>query len=579
MDFGFDLRYYLLLLRRRLFYILIPFFVVLAACLAVSLLVTPTYRASGTILVEAQQIPDDLVRSTIVNAAGERIGIIKQRVMRRANLVRIAEEYGLFPQKEMSGDATAVIEAINKAVTVEPVKDDVAPTKRGAANMVFSVSFDHANPDTAYAVANDLISLFLQENVRNRTKRAAETTAFLSQEAHKLKSQVDSIEARIARFKEQNRSSLPELQNTTIAYLERARTSLEDTNQAIETAQAERRLLSIQLAAAKSGLSIVKGPFSTQGDRLTPLQELEELQSELIEKSAVYDPSHPDIVSLRRRIASLKRQYGVELSQSEFAKRLYDLRSELKDAEGRYAKDHPDVRRIRSEIQIVEAQMASRPRENGSGAAATKFADPIYAHVQAQIEAADDRLQSLRTQQGRLKKRISDLETTIDRAPMVERDLNALNRDYSTAVRKYQEIKAKEIEAQLAQNLEADKQAERLTLLDAPVRPNSPIKPNRLKILAYGLALALAAGGGGFLFAEAMDSSIRGAVGYRTVMKSSPYVVIPYIATTAEVRRQQALRTATIIGVAIAGIIAVLLVHFFIKPLDDAVLGIVGRLA
>jgi hypothetical protein len=222
--------------------------------------------------------------------------------------------------------------------------------------------------------------------------------------------------------------------------------------------------------------------------------------------------------------------------------------------------------------------MAKAPK--GSAAAADGgISDPIYAHVQAQIEATDHRLASLRKQRETLKGTIAEMEKTVDEAPMVERGLNALNRDYSTAIRKYEEIKAKEMEAQLAQSLEEDKQAERLTLLDAPVMPESPIKPNRLKILAYGLVLALAAGGGGLLFAEAMDSSIRGATGYRTAMKTSPYVVIPYITTVDEMRRRQMFLTGSVAGVAVLAVVGLFVFHLYIKPLDEIFVGIIGRLA
>lgn len=580
MHLGFDLRYYILLLRRRLVYILIPFVVVLAACVSVSLLLTPTYRATGTILVEAQQMPDDLVRSTVTNAAGERIGIIKQRVMRRENLLRIAKKFNLFPSEDLSGNAATVVDAMDRAVTVEPVKDDVGGYARSGGTMAFSVSFDHADPDVAYAVANELVSLFLQENVRNRTTRAAETTAFLTQESRKLKKQVDDIGTRIAQYKELHRAALPSLQDLTLTRLEQARTSLQRTEQEIETAESDRRLLTIQLSAAKSGMTLANGPYSTQGGRLTPLQELEQLQTELLEKSAIYDPSHPDIVSLKRKISHLKAQYGVQTGRAELTRRLRDLEAQLKDAKGRYAQNHPDVRRLQSEIKVVQSQIAKAPKAGPSAAAAGGgLTDPTSAHVAAQIEATDQRLASLRKQRDTLKSNIADMEKTTEEAPMVERGLNALDRDYKTAVRKYEEIKAKEMEAQLAQSLEEDKQAERLTLLDSPVRPEKPIKPNRLKILAFGLALAFAAGGGGLLFAEAMDGSIRGATGYRATMKSSPYVVIPYITTAAETRRRQMFLTGSLAGIAVLAVVGLLVFHLYIKPLDEIVFGIIGRLA
>ena len=263
MDLGIDLRYYILLLRRRLFYILVPFAVALAAVIAVVFMLPSVYRSTGTILVEAPQIPDNLIRTNVTNTAGDRIGVIIQRVLTRANILRLAEKFRLFPNAQLPQDEGQVVDAMEKAITVEPVTDKMDGLRsRSGTAMAFTVSFDHRNPDTAAAVANELTSLFLRENVRSRTMRAAETTKFLRQESGKLKDQVNKIESQIARFKEQHRNALPDRLNLNIVSLDHAKTTLQETKKAIETAQSDKRLLEIQLAAARSGLSLKDSPYS-----------------------------------------------------------------------------------------------------------------------------------------------------------------------------------------------------------------------------------------------------------------------------------------------------------------------------
>ena len=112
MDLGIDLRYYILLIRRRLIYILVPFVIVLAAFTAIALVLPPVYRSTGTILVEAQQIPDSLVRATTPasSSAGERVGVIIQRVMTRANILRIAEKFKLFQVEGGPANEAQVVE-------------------------------------------------------------------------------------------------------------------------------------------------------------------------------------------------------------------------------------------------------------------------------------------------------------------------------------------------------------------------------------------------------------------------------------------------------------------------------------
>ncbi len=58
-------------------------------------------------------------------------------------------------------------------------------------------------------------------------------------------------------------------------------------------------------------------------------------------------------------------------------------------------------------------------------------------------------------------------------APYIERELALLTRDLDNALSKYHEIKAKEMQAQLAEVLEEGQKGERLTLIEPPLLPES----------------------------------------------------------------------------------------------------------
>ncbi|MEJ0099933.1 MAG: Wzz/FepE/Etk N-terminal domain-containing protein [Pseudomonadota bacterium] len=67
--------------RRRRLPMLIALAVVLLAAFVAALTWPPTYVSTGTILIEQQEVPLDLVRSTISSFADQRIQMINQRVM------------------------------------------------------------------------------------------------------------------------------------------------------------------------------------------------------------------------------------------------------------------------------------------------------------------------------------------------------------------------------------------------------------------------------------------------------------------------------------------------------------------
>src|SRR5689334_16256533 len=93
---------YLAAARRRRVPATIGAVAVLLTALGFAFLWPATYRATGTILIEQQEVPVDLVRSMVSSYADQRIQMISQRVMTSDNLMRIIDRYQLYPDKRRS---------------------------------------------------------------------------------------------------------------------------------------------------------------------------------------------------------------------------------------------------------------------------------------------------------------------------------------------------------------------------------------------------------------------------------------------------------------------------------------------
>jgi succinoglycan biosynthesis transport protein ExoP len=80
----------------------VTFFVtgfLLCLSLAAAVLWPPTFKSTATILIEEQEVPAELVHSTITSYADQRIEMIKQQVMSRSSLWKVVEQYNLYAQK------------------------------------------------------------------------------------------------------------------------------------------------------------------------------------------------------------------------------------------------------------------------------------------------------------------------------------------------------------------------------------------------------------------------------------------------------------------------------------------------
>src|SRR5450759_4104320 len=211
-DQSLDPFYYYEILKKRKFYGLIPFIGVFAIGFAVTMLWPPTFLSEGKILVQSQQIPVDLVRPTVTATASERLATIEQRVMTRENLLKIVDKYQLFANQRDTLSRTEMLDVMRTNIVIKAVEMDLQRRQNENFTVAITVGFTDRRPDVATKVANELITLFLNEDARNRTARATETTKFLEQEVQKLQADLASIDAKIRETKHQApESALPQL--------------------------------------------------------------------------------------------------------------------------------------------------------------------------------------------------------------------------------------------------------------------------------------------------------------------------------------------------------------------------------
>jgi uncharacterized protein involved in exopolysaccharide biosynthesis len=249
--------FYWELFKRRWAYFALPFVTILAAGAAVALLWPPTYLSEGRILVQSQQIPSELVRPTVTSAAQERIQVIQQRTMTRDNLIAIADKFKLFPDKRTLMSPTELVAEVKKNTKIAPVDLQLDFKQRTRAAMenptiVFSVGFEYGNPAVAAQVANELMTRILNEDLRDRTSRATDTTKFLAREVQRLQAENSALDARIAQLR----------------------------------------------------ITQGKPASSSSSDQPTTLTQL---RSELIQKGALYSERHPVIQSLKKQIEALEK--------------------------------------------------------------------------------------------------------------------------------------------------------------------------------------------------------------------------------------------------------------------------------
>jgi uncharacterized protein involved in exopolysaccharide biosynthesis len=553
---------YISIVWRRKFYLLIPFVVVLSITIVTVFVLPPVYNSTGTILIESQQIPKELIQSTVTSFADERIQIIKQRIMTSQQLLGIIKKFNLYADKISTTARSKILEDMRDRIFIDRVSANVKNRRnRASALIAFTVSFEHRNAETAQRVANELVTLFLDENIKSRTIRAEETSDFLKKESERLGTQIEVMGERIANYKQQYEGSLPETLQLNLERVVTLKTAFFKSEADLNALNERKKLLLIDLDTLE--LSPDGGlPEEQQLQK----QELKNLQNQYISLAARYGAEHPDVKAIKRQIAAFEDEYGNLSNVNELKIQQQKIKKEMLELTRKYSKEHPDVKRLERKLDGIAAMIAEF--DQTEGALERSESNPQMLQLKAKLESVDSSIARIKKSRLQIESQIKGLDARISRTPQVERGLEALERDYGNTKRKYQEMKAKQSQAELSMSLEEEQKGERFTLLEPPLLPDVPIKPNRPKVFMLGLILSFISGIGVAGLAELLDGGIRGTRALASVTKMTPLATIPYIATHKDAalkRRNVRIFIAAVIG--LVGI-SIVMVHFFYKPLD-----------
>ena len=179
----------------------------------------------------------------------------------------------------------------------------------------------------------------------------------------------------------------------------------------------------------------------------------------------------------------------------------------------KYSDDHPDVVQLKRAVTVIEKALrtgADAPEGRVDAIRRARKPDnPIYLNLKSQIETISSQIQSMRSERQALRDKLEQLDTRVRQSPEVEREYLELARDIDSSRGRFRELREKQMQAQVAEQLERGRKAERFTLIEPPVYPEKPVRPNRPMIVLVGLLFALVGGVGAAALREAIDGILR----------------------------------------------------------------------
>ncbi|MCK4605147.1 MAG: lipopolysaccharide biosynthesis protein, partial [Deltaproteobacteria bacterium] len=420
----------------------------------------------------------------------ERIKTITEQILKRQTLEQIIKDFRLYPDRQANDPVENILSKMRKDISVEMVSAMV-PTRRSErqveVNVAFTVSYEGGDPEKVAQVANRLTSLFLEYNISLRENLARTTTKILEQQLEDYRDTTRLLDEKIARFKEEHLTELPELMRLNLEIERQIRRQIEGVEAKMLALEDRRVYLEGQLAMISPNVLLMGGQVWEPRDRLKLLR------SQAISLEASLSLKHPDVIKIRREIEELKKTVSVYDERRNLEEMLNDKEVQLENLRNHTTDKHPDMLRLKQEISDIKIALAdSQADEAGSADPAfTGATNPAYINIHTQIKRTEIEMESLQTQRKELDVRWQQYVKRLEKMPQVEQDYQDLIRDYSSAQKKYNETFAKLMEARQAEGLEESQVGEKFTVVDPPHLPEKPVKPNRMAIVLIGFILGL----------------------------------------------------------------------------------------
>ena len=511
------IRQYLGIAKRR-WKCFLPFPLLGALAIYYAISLPPVYSSEGVILVEDQNIPEDLVRTTVTSYAAQQMEVLRQRVLSSRNVLRMIEQHGLYSNPE--GDSAPVpdpyrlVQRFRDNMGMEPIEADIQDQagRRRVVSIAFLIWFQDESPQLARDVTDELVQLFLDGNLSDRRQEAKETSDFLTSEADNVHKKVIELEDELAVFKSEHADSLPELLEYNLGVIDTSEEQRRENLNSIDNLVEQEQLLSLELRSIDPYTGTAIGAATNNNRPVSSAALLVQRRADLVQAETTYLESHPTIRTLRNEISRLEAEVG----------------SSASDTEGN---------------QALEESLLS----------------PIYLDLRYRVGSIERDIVSIRDENKRLDQQILDFKQRVSNTYIVEREYEELQREFSANSERYEQLRDAQYEAEVAQSLEDSNQAESLQVVERPQVPTIPVGPERPKIMLLGLGFAGALCFGLAMILEFLDERVRGLKGFERLVGQPPIVAVPQIYAPSESRRKRRIRKTIIVGIILLIVAAIAL--------------------
>lgn len=505
-----------ILLRRRWFLIVPPFICGFLALLLSRAL--PNRFVSETLIqIVPQGVPEEYVRSTVTSEIDTRLKSIKEQIMSRTRLEGLIKQLDLYAPDRQSKSMDDLVARLGGAIVVQ-----IAPPVRTARGWgppdSFRLRFSYTDAQTAQRVTSTLADWFIAENSRIRGAQAESTNEFLDSQLVVARRQLEEQEKKLEDFNNRHSGSLPSQVQTNMQAITSAQSQLQGLVSSLEADRARKLMTERLYADAQADLRRISetplpAPAPGQNDAAllaaSPRQQLESAKAQLAQMEMRLTAEHPDIRSLKRRIAELEQK-------------------------------------VAALPATTDGGAPTRPLSAEEGARRDRVST-----LRAELDGLNRNIAFKEAEERRIRGMVADYQNRLEAVPGLESEFSRLTRDHATLQENYKSLLQRSENSKVAANLEHFQVGEQFHILDPASAPSRPESPQRILVNIGGVFFGLIVG---FVLAgllEFLDTTFRNESDVVAAIALPVLAVVPNLMTKADIREARRRRQLTAVAAAV----------------------------
>jgi succinoglycan biosynthesis transport protein ExoP len=454
-----QVRHFLHAPLRRPFIVLGPWAAIFLLSFASLFVLPKKYMSSALVLVESEKVPESFIAKVATRDPSSRLEAVRPEILSRTRLERVLQETQPYPALGKN----AGVDAMRRAIFINV-----------SGNDGFTITFYHRDPLKAQEVTDRLARLFIDETIKSREQQVEGAVDFLMTQVKDSRTELESKDEAVRRFKEAHMGKLPSQLETNVATMQMLQREMQTVEETLLFAREKQEALARGVGRAATAAV----------------------------PAAAAAPGSSELADLNRQLAGLR---------------------------ARYKDEHPDVESLRSRINRVQERLAEARRTDPPAADTRSEADPSELVRREQLERAGLEVKSLEKRRDDLQAKIASVRSNVEETPRTEQELANLTRDYDKLNDNYKTLLTKQLDAQMSGRLEQRWKGDRFRMLDPASLPEHPVFPKPSLFLALGAFLGLGVGIAASLIVEYLDPTVKDSEILQAVQGYPLLAVIPHL--------------------------------------------------